>query len=396
MKTCLLFAGLKANGTTPVHESVHTRDHGELALRAFGAKLKRSTRPVSIQRRSAAPGHGCRVPGDISSAAFFLCAAALFPESGLLLDNLGLNPTRATLLDVLRDARGQVPRSPELERAQWRAGRHGAVRRAERRAAGRHDIRRAGGATYRRVAGAGSDRSLYAERHPHPRCAGIAREGIRPHRAGGRKSARAWEPRSRNSKMEWMCPAGQALHGAEIDSGDDHRIAMAFSVAALRAEGETDDSWRGIGSISRSLSSSISCRSAYRAVEPQGGGNVLRVVPAYCAWFAAAVRSCGCAGIGGGGVRPAASATAPRARADLHRGFFGAGSRPGMVICCVMLPETASATLMLYLVRVLATDLLQRCAVLRIGGHRGGSGIFRAASRFRVLLQHQLAVVDAP
>ena len=101
VKTAVLFAGLQATGTTTVTESVRTRDHGEIALEAFGVTLTRQRDSVSISGGQQLQGVNAVIPGDISSAAFFLCAAALFPDSGLLLDNLGLNPTRATLLDVL-------------------------------------------------------------------------------------------------------------------------------------------------------------------------------------------------------------------------------------------------------------------------------------------------------
>ena len=101
VKTALLFAGLQGEGTTTVSEAVRTRDHGELALRAFGAEIRRSSDSVAINGRQMLHGIEATVPGDISSAAFFLCAAALFPESSLVFDQLGMNPTRATLLDVL-------------------------------------------------------------------------------------------------------------------------------------------------------------------------------------------------------------------------------------------------------------------------------------------------------
>ncbi|MGA7350555.1 MAG: 3-phosphoshikimate 1-carboxyvinyltransferase, partial [Acidobacteriaceae bacterium] len=101
IKTALLFAGLQASGTTTVRESVRTRDHGELALRAFGATLSRSRDSVSIAGGQHLHAIEATIPGDMSSAAFFLCAAALFPGSNLIFDALGLNPTRATLLDVL-------------------------------------------------------------------------------------------------------------------------------------------------------------------------------------------------------------------------------------------------------------------------------------------------------
>ncbi len=101
VKTCILLAGLQTAGATTVRESVRTRDHSELALRAFGAQLNRTLTSVSVQGPQKLHAIDASVPGDISSAAFFLCAAALFPGSSLVLDSLGLNPTRATLLDVL-------------------------------------------------------------------------------------------------------------------------------------------------------------------------------------------------------------------------------------------------------------------------------------------------------
>ena len=105
VKSCLLFAGLLADGETRIEEPLRTRDHGEVALRAFGAKLDRKAAAAETKSASAA-GNACAalrpsIPGDLSSAAFFLCAAALFPGSQLTLPNLLMNPTRARLLDIL-------------------------------------------------------------------------------------------------------------------------------------------------------------------------------------------------------------------------------------------------------------------------------------------------------
>ena len=101
VKTCVLLAGLQTSGNTTVREALRTRDHSELALRAFGATLTRTIDSVSITGPQFLHAIDATVPGDISSAAFFLCAAAIFPGSSLILDLIGLNPTRATLLDVL-------------------------------------------------------------------------------------------------------------------------------------------------------------------------------------------------------------------------------------------------------------------------------------------------------
>src|SRR4030088_1713434 len=101
VKSCVLFAGLFADGETVVEEPIRTRDHGEIALRAFGAEVERAgnaSRIVGGQRLRAIEAH---VPGDLSSAAFFLCAAALFPGSPITLPGILMNPTRARLLDIL-------------------------------------------------------------------------------------------------------------------------------------------------------------------------------------------------------------------------------------------------------------------------------------------------------
>src|SRR5580693_5098771 len=79
VKTCVLLAGLQTAGTTTVRESLRTRDHSELALRAFGARLTRSLNSVSISGPQTLAAIQASIPGDISSAAFFFCAAALFP-----------------------------------------------------------------------------------------------------------------------------------------------------------------------------------------------------------------------------------------------------------------------------------------------------------------------------
>ncbi len=101
VKSCVLFAGLFAEGETVVEEPIRTRDHGEIALRAFGAEVERrgnASRIIGGQRLHAIEAH---VPGDLSSAAFFLCAAALFPGSQITIPGILMNPTRARLLDIL-------------------------------------------------------------------------------------------------------------------------------------------------------------------------------------------------------------------------------------------------------------------------------------------------------
>jgi 3-phosphoshikimate 1-carboxyvinyltransferase len=241
VKTCVLLAGLQTAGTTTVREAIRTRDHSELALRAFGAQLERSlshgTDSVSITGPQTLQAIEAAVPGDISSAAFFLCAAALFPGSQLLLDGLGLNPTRATLLDVLTALGAQISVLNLEDKHSELIGTVQVTAPLE-------------GLGSTSVTG-----SLAAQLIDElPVLAAIA-----PYTRGGIRIRDAKELRVKESDRIALVvqnlramgaevtehedgmdvPGGQQLHGATIDSGGDHRIAMAFSVAALRANGET-------------------------------------------------------------------------------------------------------------------------------------------------------------
>ena len=241
VKSCVLLAGLQTEGTTFVREAVRTRDHSELALKAFGASVTRGVEagletiglsgPQSLQAIEAS------VPGDISSAAFFLCAAALFPGSNLVLDSLGLNPTRASLLDVLA---GLGLNLAVLDLQEKNSELVGMVRAsAPAEGLGSAEIKGA-------VAAQIIDEL--------PVLAAIA-----PFTSGGIRIRDAKELRVKESDRIALVvknlramgaeveefedgldvPGGQTLHGATIDSAHDHRIAMAFAVAALRASSET-------------------------------------------------------------------------------------------------------------------------------------------------------------
>jgi 3-phosphoshikimate 1-carboxyvinyltransferase len=237
VKTAVLFAGLNADGTTTVTESIRTRDHGEIALEAFGVKVTRHLDSVSIAGGQVLQGVDTVIPGDISSAAFFLCAAALFPDSGLLLDNLGLNPTRATLLDVLAML-GAKTSVLNLEQ------RGGELAGTVQLVAPKDGL---GGAT---IAGALAAQ-LIDELPVLAAIAPYTRNGIRIRDAkelrvkeSDRIALVAENLRRMGAEVTEVedgmdVPGGQTLRGAEINSGGDHRIAMAFSVAALRAESES-------------------------------------------------------------------------------------------------------------------------------------------------------------
>lgn len=237
VKTAILFAGLQAQGTTTVREAVRTRDHGEMALRAFGATVERARDSVSIAGGQRLHAIEATVPGDISSAAFFLCAAALFPGSNLLFDDLGLNPTRATLLDVLTALGAHIgvlnleTKNDEL------------VGTVQVNAPPQ-------GLTGTTIAGALSAQ-LIDELPVLAAIGPFTQSGIRIRDAkelrvkeSDRIALVAANLRAMGAEVEEFddgldVPGGQVLHGATIDAGGDHRIAMAFAIAALRASGDT-------------------------------------------------------------------------------------------------------------------------------------------------------------
>ncbi|WP_445492207.1 3-phosphoshikimate 1-carboxyvinyltransferase [Niallia sp. 03133] len=103
VKSAVLFAGLQAEGTTTVIEPVATRDHTERMINRFGGEIKVEGKAIHIQGGQTLTGTEIHVPGDISSAAFFLVAGCLLPNSEIKLKNVGLNPTRTGIMDVLKN-----------------------------------------------------------------------------------------------------------------------------------------------------------------------------------------------------------------------------------------------------------------------------------------------------
>ena len=235
VKTALLFAGLFADGETRVVEPTRTRDHGELALRAFGARVQQEGNAVSIEGGQKLHAIEAVIPGDASSAAFFLCAAAIFPGSQLVISHVSMNPTRSRLLDILI-LMGVGITVAQLEEQQGEL--IGTVQ-----VEGRH---------LRGMRLSGADSAALIDEVPVlAAIAPYTSDGIEVRDArelrvkeSDRIAAVAANLRAMGAEVEegedGLKIAGQQkLHGAEVDSFGDHRIAMAFAVAALRAEGET-------------------------------------------------------------------------------------------------------------------------------------------------------------
>ncbi len=108
VKSAVLLAGISASGTTTVCEKAVSRDHTERMLLQFGGAVKREGRTVSVEGGHLLKAADVNVPGDISSAAFFMCAAAMVPGSSVTFRNVGLNPTRTGILDVLKEMGASV------------------------------------------------------------------------------------------------------------------------------------------------------------------------------------------------------------------------------------------------------------------------------------------------
>ncbi len=233
VKSCVLLAGLYADGATRVHEPVRTRDHTELALREFGADVEVQGRSITVTGRPHLQARELRVPGDLSSAAFFLAAALMVRESALTIYNVGLNPTRTALLDFLaemgaqvkildvRGAGGEVAGDILVRKSTVQGG----VLEKARTAALIDEI------PVLAVLGAASEQGLVVRDAAElrvketDRIATIA-ENFR--RMGLKIDVRA---------DGFEVPGRQSFHAAELDSFGDHRIAMAFAVAALIADG---------------------------------------------------------------------------------------------------------------------------------------------------------------
>jgi 3-phosphoshikimate 1-carboxyvinyltransferase len=234
VKTCVLFAGLYADGVTTVREPVRTRDHSEIALREFGAEIDVRGREIRLRGRPCLRGRELEVPGDLSSAAFFLVAALLVPGSALRIENVGLNPTRSALLDFLvsmgadvridglRLAAGEPVGDLEVRHSRTRGG----VIEKEMTAALIDEI------PVLAVLGAASEEGLTVRDAAELRVKETDRIATVAENLG-----------RMGVRVEVLpdglhVPGGQRFRPAQLDSFGDHRIAMAFAVAALAAPGE--------------------------------------------------------------------------------------------------------------------------------------------------------------
>ena len=235
VKTCVLFAGLFADRQTSVIEPVRSRDHTEIALREFGADLTIERQKITVHGRPALTARELAVPSDLSSAAFFLIAALLVPGSRLAIHGVGLNPTRSALLDFLSGMGAKI-HIPDLESRNGElvgdlVVEHSTVR---------------GGAIN------GALTAALIDEIPILSVLGAAsEEGLSVRDAGELRVKETDRIRTIVDNLRRMAvpaeefpdgffvPGRQKFRAARFDSCGDHRIAMAFAVAALAGDGES-------------------------------------------------------------------------------------------------------------------------------------------------------------
>ncbi len=236
VKSCVLFAGLYADGITSFTEPEKSRDHTERMLKSFGAKIEVNTNTVSIKGIAKLHSSDVFVPGDISSAAFFMVAATIVKNSELKIKNVGVNPTRTGIIDVLKRMCAKI----EIENKREIAGEVIAdivVKSSELKST---EIER-------------SEIPLLIDEIPIIAVAATQAKGMT--KITGAKELRVKETdrlKAMSSELRKMgaditeledgliIKGPTKLKGAKVNSYKDHRIAMSLAIASLVAEGNTE------------------------------------------------------------------------------------------------------------------------------------------------------------
>ncbi|WP_232696342.1 3-phosphoshikimate 1-carboxyvinyltransferase [Brevibacillus daliensis] len=235
VKSAILLAGLQANGTTSVEEPSISRDHTERMLQAFGVEIKREGKKVTVTGGQRLTATDISVPGDISSAAFLIAAVMILPGSRLVIKNVGINPTRTGIIDVVKAMGGIIElRNERIVNEEPVA-----------------DIY----VEYTALKGTVLEGDLIPRLIDEiPVIAVMASQAEGQTIIRDAKELRVKETDRIATVVNQLGKFGakviptddgmiiegnQRLHGAEIDSMGDHRIGMAMAIAGLIAEGQT-------------------------------------------------------------------------------------------------------------------------------------------------------------
>ena len=235
VKSCVLLAGLYADGITSVTEPVLSRNHSELMLNYFGAQVTSQGTTASIRPDPVLEGRFVNVPGDISSAAYFIAAGLLVPGSEILIRNVGVNPTRDGILRVCQAMGADITRlnetsesgEPTADLLVKYSTLHGTTVEGEI------------------IPTLIDELPMIAVMAAFAEGTTVIRDAAELKVKESDRIAVMVENLSRmgvdieGTEDGMIIHGGKPVHGAEIDSHLDHRIAMSFAVAALAAEGET-------------------------------------------------------------------------------------------------------------------------------------------------------------
>ncbi|GBO51625.1 5-Enolpyruvylshikimate-3-phosphate synthase [Pseudanabaena sp. lw0831] len=248
VKSCIMLAGLMTDGETIITEPERSRDHSERMLAAFGAKITVDidTNTVAVKGGAKLVGQAVIVPGDISSAAFWLVAASIVPNSDLVVENVGVNPTRTGILEILTEMGADITYENQREVTGEPVA----------------DLRvRSSSLKACRIGGAVIPRLI--DEIPILAIAASCAEGTTIIEDAAelrvKESDRIVAMVKEMTKMGanvtelpdgMAIVGGRVLTGAEVESYDDHRVAMSLAIAALVAKGKT--------SINRAESAAIS------------------------------------------------------------------------------------------------------------------------------------------
>jgi 3-phosphoshikimate 1-carboxyvinyltransferase len=245
VKSAVLLAGLHVEGVTRVHESLPTRDHTERALDAFGVTINREPGAVSVRGGQRLIARPLDVPGDISSAAFWMAAAASLSDSEIVITHVGLNPTRTGIIEILKRMGADVT----VENLRGGTGEPiGTI-------VVRHGGQRPVVVDPTEVPGVIDELPVLGAMATHGgdlRVTGAAELRIKE---SDRISALADGLRRMGASIEEL-PDGFHVHGrdrlrgGEVHARNDHRLAMAFAVAALGASGPTTIHDAGAAAVS--------------------------------------------------------------------------------------------------------------------------------------------------
>ncbi|HTG91207.1 MAG TPA: 3-phosphoshikimate 1-carboxyvinyltransferase [Pyrinomonadaceae bacterium] len=240
VKSCVLFAGLNASGRTTVIEPATTRDHTERLFNGFGVAVEITGTSIGINGPARFVGGEMTIPGDISSAAYFVAAAMLLHNSELTIEDVCLNPTRTEFISLLRSSGG------DIESVETRSDRNepsGSIKVAA------SEIRQGSNQPLR----IGKERiPALIDELPLVAVVGSQLDGVEIRGAAelrvketDRISATVRNLRAMGAEVEefddgLFVNGPTKLRGAQIESFEDHRIAMAFSIAALVADGPSE------------------------------------------------------------------------------------------------------------------------------------------------------------